>query len=117
MTLRSDLLRYGYLPENLPPVFVSKGFADFVDAGELGADYQTKKSDRTRPATYNATKRGHHRRLFSIPNPIAAADTALFIAKHWESITNHIARSQFSISIPKIDDSGIRAIAITLTVS
>jgi hypothetical protein len=113
MKLRSDLLAKGYLPENLPPVFTSGDFRSFADVHIPANEYLTKQNYRTRPSFYNASKRGHQRRIFSIPNPIAAADTALFLATNWEQINNHFNKSPFSASRPRIASDGPRALAIT----
>jgi hypothetical protein len=113
MTLRSDLLARGFLPENLPPVFTSNDLGGFAEAHLPANEYLTKKQHRTRPAPYNASKRGHQRRIFSIPNPIAAADTALFLNLNWFLITEHFDKSLFSASRPTVDSTGPRAIAIT----
>lgn len=113
MPIRSDFLKRGYLPENLPPVFVSTDFGRFAET-ELGRnEYLTRSGLRTKPSYYNATKRGHQRRLFSIPNPIAAADTCLFLDQHWNHIEEHIGGSSFSASKPRLDHLGPRAISIT----
>lgn len=113
MALRCDLLARGYLPEKLPPVFTSNYFGRFADNHLSTNEYLTKKEHKTRPALYNASKRGHQRRVFSITNPIAASDTALFLHNHWPAIVEHFGKSQFSASRPAIDAEGPRAIAIT----
>ena len=114
MTLRSDLLAKGYLPENLPPVFTSHDFGRFAGSHLSVNEYLTKKQHKTRSVLYNASKRGHQRRIFSIPNPIAAADTALFLDHNWPAIVEHFAKSPFSASRPEMDSEGSRAISITL---
>ena len=111
MALRSDLLARGYLPENLPPLFVSRDLGPFAEAN--CSDYLTKGTIQTRASPYNATKRGHQRRLFAIPNPIAAINTALFISRHWDAINQHFNKSPFSASRPTTDRAGVRAITIT----
>jgi hypothetical protein len=103
----------GYLPENLPPVFTSTDLGPFADTHFPVNEYLTRIQFRTRPAHYNASKRGHQRRVFSIPNPIAAADTALFLQQNWEAIREHFSKSPFSASRPAMDAEGPRAIAIT----
>lgn len=113
MTLRSDLLMRGYFPENLPPVFTSTDLGRFADAHFPINEYLTRSQSRTRPALYNASKRGHQRRVFSIPNPIAAADTALFLHQHWLAITKDFQKSPFSASRPAVDAEGSRVITIT----
>ena len=113
MTLRSDLLMRGFLPENLPPVFTTTALGDFAEAHFPKNEYLTRRQFRTRPANYNASKRGHQRRVFSIANPIAAADTALFLHQHWLAIQEHFDKSPFSASRPALAVEGPRAIAIT----
>ena len=112
MTLRADLLARGFLPENLPPVFTSTDFGDFAETHFPMNEYRTRRQWRTRPAHYNASKRGHQRRVFSIPNPIAAADTALFLHQYRQAILEHFEKSPFSASRPAPDAEGSRAIAI-----
>lgn len=114
MALRKRLLTYGYLPENLPPVFSSTSFGASIDPDSSAAYLiSAGVKDRTRPATYNATKRGHQRRLFSIPNPVAAHDISLFLEKHWDDISNFFNKSPFSLSVPEIDHTNMRALRIT----
>jgi hypothetical protein len=103
----------GYFPENLPPVFTSADLGHFAETHLPMNDYLTRSQSRTRAAPYNGSKRGHQRRVFSIPNPIAAADTALFLHQNWLAIVEHFRKSPFSASRPAIDAEGSRAIAIT----
>lgn len=109
MTLKDDLLRKGYLPENLPPTFVT---------GALGADLAARNSwltDGRRPvraSPFSASKRGMTRREFSFVHPSTAFDLARFIVEHEAQLNAHFALSTFSLSKPIYDGLGDRAISI-----
>src|SRR5262245_61428471 len=111
MALREQLVFKGYLPENLPPAFSTSDIADFI-ADNPGPDWWNKKSTRVRPASYNASKRGITRRVFSLAHPITMRDMAKFVDQRWDPISAFLARIDTSLSVPKALDDGDRALAI-----
>ena len=65
-----------------------------------------------RAATYNASKRGLTRRMFSAIHPVTAHDMAEFVASQWHEITDFYATSDVSYSISQHDENADRAIVI-----
>ena len=83
MSLKQDLLRIGYFPENLPPPFHSEQIAQFFTDNPAG--YLSDQKQPLRAAIYNASKRGASRRTFSAVHPVTAHDLAEFLhARHYE---------------------------------
>jgi hypothetical protein len=108
------LLRSGYLLEVLPPGFTTETYADFVQArGKREFVGQTGPEWRTRPAAYNATKRGNQRRTFGFPHPESFHDISLFISNNWQRIIQRIDASTYTRSKPMPDITAARAISIT----
>lgn len=94
----------GYFPENLPPVFTTLEFGNFVRNQGISNYLGLGKKDFG-IVRYNASKRGHNRRIFGAPNPAPFLNMALFIEKNWSDITAHFEKSNFSLSIPKSSNS------------
>lgn len=112
MPLKDDLLRKGYLPENMPPAFSSEEIADFFDANP-GRAYLSNAGRPVRPAVYNASKRGMTRRTFAAVHPVTGHDLAEFVDTNWEEAIEFFSRSSFSLSAPRQIDNGDRALQIT----
>ena len=74
MALKDDLLKKGYLPENLPPTFVTQAIGANI-AGRNG--WLTDGKNPVRSSPFNASKRGMTRREFSFVHPSTAHDLAL----------------------------------------
>ncbi len=55
MTFKDDLLRKGYLPEDLPPAFITSVIADLFQANPPRG-YLMQSAIPLRAATYNASK-------------------------------------------------------------
>jgi Reverse transcriptase (RNA-dependent DNA polymerase) len=110
MTLKQDLIRIGYLPENVPPSLYTDDIANFFDG--LARKYISWDSPATRGANYNTSKRGLSRRTFSIIHPITAHDIAEFIDSRNKELTEFIEKSPFSMSKPRLSSDGERAIQI-----
>jgi transposase len=70
MTLKEDLLRIGYLPENLPPPFHTDNIAKYFADNPSG--YLSDVKQPLRSAVYNSSKRGISRRTFSAVHPVTA---------------------------------------------
>lgn len=111
MTLKDDLLRKGYLPENLPPAFTTVPIADHFSANPPRG-FVTDNRNPMRAATYNASKRGLTRRVFSAVHPSTAHDMAEFISSRWTEITAFFGQTTASFSTPIHDPDADRAIII-----
>ena len=105
MSLKDDLLRRGYFPENLPPPFTSEEVADFFQQYPRQKEYIENKESPLRAATYNASKRRLSRRIFSTVHPVTAYNTAKFVDEYWEKITKFFSKSKASYSIPVYDNN------------
>jgi hypothetical protein len=111
MTLKDDLLRKGYLPENLPPAFTTAHIANHF-AANPPAGYITNGNQPLRAATYNASKRGLTRRVFSAVHPSTGHDMAEFVDSRWNEITAFFGRATASFSTPEHDEEADRALVI-----
>lgn len=112
MPLKDDLLRKGYLPENLPPGFASEQIADyFIKNPRQG--FLSQNARPVRPAIYNASKRGMSRRTFSAIHPTTGHDLAEFISARWDELQTFFKKSSFSLSVPTLTPDGDRALGIT----
>lgn len=112
MELRESFLFKGYFPENLPPAFSSTDLADFIKDNP-GRDWWSHSRSPVRPASYNASKRGATRRVFSVVHPITMRDSSKFIASRWDALVSFFAQADVSLSTPKEVDDGDRAIEIS----
>jgi hypothetical protein len=108
MTLKLDLLTKGHLPENLPPTFRTDDLGTYL----AGLAELFSKGKPTRAATYNASKRGLTRRVFSFIHPATSHDLAEFISTRAGAINQFIATSTFSMSAPRHTPDGDRAVEI-----
>jgi hypothetical protein len=78
-----SLIRRGYLPEVVPPVFSTAALANFVrNRGKQEFIGRKTGATRTRPVDYDAMKRGNQRRTFSMPHPQSFYDISLFIVRN-----------------------------------
>ena len=100
----------GYFPENLPPVYSTEKFGDFIHENNMN-NYIGLYNIDYGVTQYNASKRGHNRRIFGTPNPVPFYNISLFIEKNWNAIEDHFKKSNVSLSAPQ--ESNNRAITIT----
>jgi hypothetical protein len=96
----------GLLPENIPPVFTTKNL--WAPLSQYASEYTITKKSIGEHATYNASKRGGQRRIFSIPHPSFIRDKAIFFQKHWTRVTSLIESSPGSASRPTFHTTGPR---------
>jgi len=111
MPLKEDLLRKGYLPENLPAAFSSGGIAAYFDA-HPPPDFLSRHGSPVRPAVYNASKRGMTRRTFSLVHPVTGHDLAEFVSTRWDQIATFFGQSSYSLSVPSHTANADRALVI-----
>ncbi|TWB75996.1 RNA-directed DNA polymerase [Bradyrhizobium sacchari] len=110
MSLKDDLLRRGYLPENLPPPFHTEEIAKFFSSNP--SSYLCDPKQPLRAAAYNASKRGESRRSFSAIHPITAHDLAEFLQLHAAELDKRFQNNSVSLSVPRHTPSGERALEI-----
>jgi hypothetical protein len=100
-----NLLERGYLPQELPPPFVSKSFAKFV-AGEKPVAFPFVAQPATSiPEVFNLARTGTLRRQLSILNPIHFSLLADFVVDNWEALEKEAVTSVLSLSGPVTTDS------------
>lgn len=112
MALKDDLLRIGYLPENLPPAFNTLSVADYFTANPPAVFLADPGGAAMRAATYNASKRGLSRRPFSVVNPVTAYDLAKFVEDHQADFDAFFVQNDASLSKPISTPGGHRAVEI-----
>ena len=71
-----------------------------------------KGGSSLRPATYNGSKRGLTRRVFSAVHPVTAYDMAKFVVERWQDLTSFFGQSNVSYSVPELDPNNQRALVI-----
>ena len=111
MPIKDSLLRRGYFPEDLPPPFTSTFIANYFIANPP-RNYLMRVRDRLRAASYNASKRGMTRRMFSAIHPVTAHDTSEFLAQRWEMLTDFFEQTHVSFSTPLYREGADRALII-----
>jgi hypothetical protein len=109
MALKHDLLEKGYLPENLPPTFVTTAIGANLAARN---GWLTNGKHPVRSSPFNASKRGMTRREFSFVHPSTAHDLARFVADREAELMQHFALSDFSLSKPVHNTDMDRAVTI-----
>jgi hypothetical protein len=111
MTLKEDLLRIGYLPENLPPPFHTDNIAKYFADNPSG--YLSDVKQPLRSAVYNSSKRGISRRTFSAVHPVTAHDLAEFLQARAPELDKLFQGNKGSFSIPRHTPDGDRALEIS----
>jgi len=104
------LLAAGYLPKELPPVFVSSSFADHAQSLLRKWPASDLAAWKSVPEVFSIPKSGHARRGLAIVNPVSQLKVAKLIADDWVSIRSHIRSSGLTEFTPVIDMRGDRAI-------
>jgi hypothetical protein len=115
------LLSDGYFPKELPPPFNTHSFAskiDLVSSDWAGTVASLNAKDRrghpklSKPVRFDVARKGHARRLLSIPNPLNQYCLTAFIAAHWVDITSRSNASSLSLTPVNINLSDGRAIEL-----
>src|SRR5258708_7318226 len=112
MALKQDLLRVGYLPENLPPLFHAEDVADYF-LNHPSTYLADNKLPTVRPAVYSSSKSGIARRTFSTIHPTTAHDLAEFLQVHAPELDKLFEEDKTSCSVPRHTPGGDRALEIT----
>ena len=84
----SQMWRYGYLADQIPPCFSSDTFADNCQSLEK----QVRKSYMTSPVNLSIYKSKVSRRIVSVPNPYAFAHTVKIMRQHKNDILKFFDR-------------------------
>ncbi len=103
-----DLIKYGYFPEELPPVFTTVDFSE-VDSFSALAKPSKKTSESL---SFSIPRKGMNRRRLAIPNPAHYLDLCLMIVKRYPELKKFI-ESNNSSTRPVFNlngESGTRAI-------
>jgi hypothetical protein len=110
MTLKDDLLRVGYLPENLPPPFHTEAISKYFKSKP--SSYLSTLKHPFRSAVYSASKRGNSRRVFSAVHPVTAHDLAEFLQERSAELDKLFEGNSSSFSVPRHTPEGARALEI-----
>ncbi|MBU1346229.1 MAG: RNA-directed DNA polymerase [Alphaproteobacteria bacterium] len=107
------LLEAGYLPDELPPPFVSGTFSTYRES--LHRKWQTVPQQKyqhykSSPDVLSIPKYGHERRKIAIVNPINQMRLSRVIADNWIDIRDFINTSKISEYRAIFDLNGRRAI-------
>ncbi|SFI83565.1 RNA-directed DNA polymerase [Thermoflavimicrobium dichotomicum] len=105
MDLFERLMRWGYFPRELPPVFSTETLAGCLSKISLKFTVKPSKS-----ITFSVPKQKHYRRTVSIPHPLHQLLLAKEISNHWSTLSAFFQRSNLSLSYPVIDSSDQRAV-------
>jgi hypothetical protein len=101
------LLSHGYFPKELPPPFATAGLSRHIDAiaqnwrahvVSLPRKAQENIPRPTSPEIFNMARRGHMRRLLSIPNPVNQYYLCESIAANWRRIQHILQKSPYSLT-------------------
>jgi hypothetical protein len=106
------LLRRGYLPERLPPIFSTALFADCIgqNPGKLPQSFVQNRAPWTESLSHDSFKNGLRRRM-SIPNPINYVRISSVFDENQLELTNQWAKSGYSLTTPSVNGAIIRGIA------
>lgn len=108
----SDLLGRGYFPDELPPPFTTKNFADKVTAKSVSLPiaFTQKKGKWCDFTPYSLARAGDLRRKLAILNPLPFYRLSKEIVTHQKSLLQKAGLGVVSLSQPKVSATGPRAI-------
>lgn len=104
----NDLLGKGYFPKELPPIFSTQKFADFITSCEniIPSPKTSSKCMRL-----YIPKNSHFKRLLTIPNPYHYYILSSHMMSNYEEINTVFKKSCHSYSIPEFIDTENRSIS------
>ena len=112
MSLKDDLLRIGYLPENLPPPFHTEAVAKYFSDNASG--YLSDVKQPFRSAVYSFVQAGHFAaHLFSHSPPKQLMIWRSFCRPVRPNWTNYLKKNEASLSVPRHTPDGDRALEIS----
>ncbi|MFT7229397.1 MAG: hypothetical protein ACI8PW_002001 [Methylophilaceae bacterium] len=99
-----SLLRKGYLPQELPPLFNSSSFANYItnNAGSLDAIFTQENAKWSSQMHHNLARVGGLRRRLSVPNPINFYRLAKAFDVNSELLETQWNQSPFSQTTPSL---------------
>ncbi|NMI06945.1 RNA-directed DNA polymerase [Paenibacillus sp. SZ31] len=97
-----DLIKKGYFPAELPPVFTTEELARSL--ADISTKIKQVKEKKSAPAVHSIRKNMSSRRLLSVPNPLHQIQLSEWIENNWSLIKNEIRQSDISLSKPAYDD-------------
>jgi hypothetical protein len=102
LSLFSDLLAKGMLPQELPPCFNSTSLAALalLPQNSLPSEFSNPPSSKPVPYSYARGGTGAIRRNLSIVNPISFYALANSVASNWPTINQHLQLTPLSQSRP-----------------
>lgn len=100
-----NLLERGYLPQELPPPFVSQSLAKFVAGAKPVAFPFVAQPATSIPEVFNLARTGTLRRQLSILNPIHFSLLADFVVDNWAALEKEATTSAISLSSPVTTDA------------
>ena len=108
-----SLLRKGYFPQELPPLFSTNTFANCIhkNNSNLSGSFTANKATWTLPVYHNLARVGGLRRRLGIPNPVNFYRLSNLFEAHSPSLQNAWNTSPFSKTIPSLSSKGDRAIS------
>lgn len=107
------LLRRGYFPSELPPLFNTETLAMAVKSAQQNLpECMTKgKAAWTQPTNHNLARIGGLRRRLSVPNPVSFYRLAQVFDINQVALAAKWAESPFSHTTPSLANAGSRAIS------
>lgn len=101
-----DLLEFGYLPKELPPIFTSAGFGRIISKNpERLKGFKAFSSSSIRFDYFTHLEKG---RMLGVIHPINYALLSEHISNRWDDIQEHLTKSNQSI-FPVVHDIGSRS--------
>ncbi len=108
----NKLLRKGYLPQEIPALFTSKIFADFIDNTQpLPAKFSDNKAKWTQQVDHNLLRVGGARRRLGVPNPVNFYRIAKVFEDNKADLELAWNESDMSCTKPNTTQSAYRAIS------
>ena len=107
------LLRKGYLPQELPPLFGTESIADCIKnhGQQLPTPFTQQKPIWTLPTHHNLARIGGLRRRLSVPNPFSFFRLARTFDSNTAALDSKWAASPYSHTKPVMSANQLRAIA------
>lgn len=101
-TRLTRLISHGYFPVELPPPYVTTGYAQHVVEFSKKWDAKAIRNYWTAPETFSSPRYGHARRKLSIVNPVNQLYVAHLISENWDDIQKRLKRSKVSEFRPEL---------------
>lgn len=104
---RQNLIEKGLFPEVLPPCFDSEDLTRAMTGLKtLILDKRFRKKRSAGYIRYVGTKHDGNRRPYATPNPISYYNVCDFIERNWRTFQKKYNTSDYSLSQPKVGESG-----------